>query len=1096
LLGLVDQEVSRLPARYRDVIVLCDLEGRTYTEAARRLRCPLGTVQSRLARGRDQLRGRLVRRGVGATAGTALLAECGRAAVPEALREATLRATEAVWSGRAFTATGIALIERLLRATTSASFPRIAGAAAAIIVALGTSLAISGIGNSRGEQPTRPVSTVLPHAKPDPEPAVQPDHDRTVLLEVRRAEDNKPLSGAAVWVQTMGGRSRVATLGRTGDAGRYPVELGDGPISSVTVVVAAEGHVPKQLRWEGDNLPANPVAGLERGVQIGGRVVDEQGRPIEGARVLPRKYVTTGAEAAAVTDAAGRWQSHSLAAAALADGKPIRLEFRVTHADFIAASQAITSEQARAQSSVQTMEHGGSLSGRVIGPDGKPVARALVAMGQPNDASYQTETDASGHFQFGRCLDPKWSSTELTVQAPGLAAFVRELLVTPTIPQQIIALDGIRPLRGRVVDSQGKPVVGASVWPTQLGYARLDWRAVTDAQGRFEWAEAPTSGSIGLDLHKSGFEEAVGRRFEASQREVTITLHRPLHLHGTVTEAVNHQPIDHFDLIPGWGPDRPGGRVEWLRQDSNLQRFSNGRFDLRGGLFPDQGFNRSIRIEAEGYLPAELIGFRDDAEDIARDFTLHKAVSLSGVVRGHDGKPLAGADVALSSSDNDVRIENGRMVSNRVVGEATHQRTGQDGRYTFRPQEKTVAVVVVHDAGFAVRTPAELAATTDVTVSPWGRIEGVLKVGSHSAPRRKVSAWMANQSFSGRVDYDTQTDEQGGFAFERVTPGAITVYRYVENQDNRSWTPSNPVFVEVGPGQSLHVQVGGNGRPVIGRLLVPQGFSLANLVCAPGELSTVRSRPRQPDDFPDYTDEQQSAWYERFYQTAAGKAYYQGERKYAVDLRPDGTFRFEDVPAGQYVLELHFVGRTNQDNGGLYGAAHSSVKVPAIHGGRSDALLDLGAIRLDVFRLRELKVGDPAPTITRNAADGRPIDLGALRGKFVLLHFWETYQARSLADLPVLEETYEAFGRDPHFVMIGLNQDEDFDLPKRYAARKGFSWEQRHVGLERPNPVTAEFGVRFPPEVMLIGPDGRLVARDLKGPEIKQAVAKALGQSK
>ena len=69
-----------------------------------------------------------------------------------------------------------------------------------------------------------------------------------------------------------------------------------------------------------------------------------------------------------------------------------------------------------------------------------------------------------------------------------------------------------------------------------------------------------------------------------------------------------------------------------------------------GGLFPDQGFNRSIRIEAEGYLPAELIGFRDDAEDIAHDFKLRKAAPLSGIVRGPDGKPLAGAKVGLSGS--------------------------------------------------------------------------------------------------------------------------------------------------------------------------------------------------------------------------------------------------------------------------------------------------------------------------------------------------------------------------------------------------------------------------------------------------------------
>src|SRR5262245_30852588 len=46
---LLDLELGRLPDKYRAVIVLCDLEGRTHKEAARHLRVPLGTVASRLA---------------------------------------------------------------------------------------------------------------------------------------------------------------------------------------------------------------------------------------------------------------------------------------------------------------------------------------------------------------------------------------------------------------------------------------------------------------------------------------------------------------------------------------------------------------------------------------------------------------------------------------------------------------------------------------------------------------------------------------------------------------------------------------------------------------------------------------------------------------------------------------------------------------------------------------------------------------------------------------------------------------------------------------------------------------------------------------
>jgi RNA polymerase sigma factor (sigma-70 family) len=66
-LSLLDEEINRLGERYRQAIVLCYLEGLTAAEAARRLDCPTGTVESRLAAARKKLRDRLTRRGVTAS---------------------------------------------------------------------------------------------------------------------------------------------------------------------------------------------------------------------------------------------------------------------------------------------------------------------------------------------------------------------------------------------------------------------------------------------------------------------------------------------------------------------------------------------------------------------------------------------------------------------------------------------------------------------------------------------------------------------------------------------------------------------------------------------------------------------------------------------------------------------------------------------------------------------------------------------------------------------------------------------------------------------------------------------------------------------
>jgi RNA polymerase sigma factor (sigma-70 family) len=94
---ILNEEIGRLPDKYRIPFVLCYVEGKTNEEAARQLGCPTGTVFSRLARARDGLRARLKYRGVVISSGALAaaltsLTEQASAAVPPPLVNTTVRA--------------------------------------------------------------------------------------------------------------------------------------------------------------------------------------------------------------------------------------------------------------------------------------------------------------------------------------------------------------------------------------------------------------------------------------------------------------------------------------------------------------------------------------------------------------------------------------------------------------------------------------------------------------------------------------------------------------------------------------------------------------------------------------------------------------------------------------------------------------------------------------------------------------------------------------------------------------------------------------------------------------------------------------------
>jgi RNA polymerase sigma factor (sigma-70 family) len=132
LRAVLDEELARLPDRYRDPVILCDLEAKTHREAARLLGWPDGTLTTRLIAARRLLAARLTRRGVVWSAG-AVAALVAPTAVPATLAAPTTRAALAPLAGMV-PAKVAALTEGVLKAMLIAKLKTVAAGVLGLVL--------------------------------------------------------------------------------------------------------------------------------------------------------------------------------------------------------------------------------------------------------------------------------------------------------------------------------------------------------------------------------------------------------------------------------------------------------------------------------------------------------------------------------------------------------------------------------------------------------------------------------------------------------------------------------------------------------------------------------------------------------------------------------------------------------------------------------------------------------------------------------------------------------------------------------------------------------------------------------------------------
>jgi beta-lactamase regulating signal transducer with metallopeptidase domain len=693
------------------------------------------------------------------------------------------------------------------------------------------------------------------------------------------------------------------------------------------------------------------------------------------------------------------------------------------------------------------------ISGTVLLPDGKPATGAGVSvLCLPPGWTYVSGISWAAADNPGLPLPPRpdqpggWTDPtgrfSILTASNATVAFVTDPLGFAMVPAETLATNPTVPLEpwGRITGTArlgAKPATNMELFaslPIQifpgLRQVGMEFDAWTDANGRFVFEHVPP-GHLGLGFEGkgSGIQGNVIRFGRGVSQSVDVA---------------------------------PGATVETSLVSSESS--------------PDgSGVPKSAQeLDAEKFMAQAQADFQ---AQVAKEHALpNPEPPLSGTVLLPDGRPAEGARVVRWGDGIGLQISNatiwadtesqGPWATNPIVANTNRIMIADAaGRFVLPEMIDTYAslppgrwsrtqwVFATRLDGYASAPAASVKAGQPMTLRPWGRIEGTLRFGgqpvTNASVRLEASAPNVYEAFA-----QGNTDEQGRFVLTNVPSERFTLAWNVRSGPARGERgTSQPI--EVRPGGVTTIALGGTGRPVTGRLVANTPVSGLNWKRASIRLETTPA-----------------AWpVDSFYFQPA--------------ISDDGTFRFDDVPAGTYQFSADF--NRNPATNFMVAGAGQTVVVPEITGGRGGAALDLGEIKMRIFfPPGTLKAGDLVPPMEVTELGGKAVKLEDFRGKYVLLRFLGQGENGVGAFVTALARAYQ---QDPRLVVmtVGFTSNGVGALAHADGTNQVGNCVYAYSGLS-PFFTAIESAV-----TLLVGPDGRVIATDLQGNSIRTALGDALG---
>ena len=141
--------------------------------------------------------------------------------------------------------------------------------------------------------------------------------------------------------------------------------------------------------------------------------------------------------------------------------------------------------------------------------------------------------------------------------------------------------------------------------------------------------------------------------------------------------------------------------------------------------------------------------------------------------------------------------------------------------------------------------------------------------------------------------------------------------------------------------------------------------------------------------------------------------------------------------------------------------------------------------------LSQVQIGKTAPDFTLNTPEGNPLSLSSLKGKYVLIDFWASWCNPCRNENPKVIKLYHDY-KDKNFTILSVSLDSKKEEWIEAIEKDKLEWPQVS-GLKGKKSPTAElYGVKSIPHTILLDPEQKIIAKNLRGEELRNKISELL----